>query len=129
MVASIHKYWTPTWKKAADDTNLSELVKMAELSTVQSHVLNCKLYKILVENIDECSKVVSSEDVDKLHSKNKILHSKLTLVDKARSGAEYKLIKFEMIQMVCINARKRAEVKLKCAKIWLTLSTRSWLKP
>ncbi|KAL2558791.1 hypothetical protein Fot_03530 [Forsythia ovata] len=58
--AYVHKYWTPTWVKAVDNTDLSEFVKMAVMSTARSSVLNCELYKILAENDNEPSKVVSS---------------------------------------------------------------------
>ncbi|KAL2558706.1 hypothetical protein Fot_03445 [Forsythia ovata] len=97
----VHKYWTPTWAKVVDDTDLLEFVKMAEMSTSRSH------------NIAKRLKVVGSEDVNKLRSENKTLHSKLTLADEARAQAKYKLIKFETIQRMCINAWKQAEVKLK----------------
>ncbi|KAL2544400.1 hypothetical protein Fot_13633 [Forsythia ovata] len=37
--ASVHKYWTSTWAKATDNADISELLKMAEISTVRSHVI------------------------------------------------------------------------------------------
>ncbi|KAL2559121.1 hypothetical protein Fot_03860 [Forsythia ovata] len=84
-VTFVRKYWTPTWVKAVDDADLSKLVKMTEMSTAQSHVLNCKLYMVLAENVDERSKVVGSEDVHKLRSKNKTLCSMLALAEEARA--------------------------------------------
>ncbi|KAL2514574.1 hypothetical protein Fot_28545 [Forsythia ovata] len=51
--ASVHKYWTPAFKKAADNTELMELLKLAEMYTSQSHVLNCELYKVMAMKVDE----------------------------------------------------------------------------
>ncbi|KAL2514165.1 hypothetical protein Fot_28136 [Forsythia ovata] len=51
--ASVHKYWTPTFSKAADNAELMELLKLAEMYTSLSHVLNCELYKVLAMKVDE----------------------------------------------------------------------------
>ncbi|KAL2509021.1 hypothetical protein Fot_32668 [Forsythia ovata] len=78
--ASVHKYWTSAWEKAADNAELLEMLKLAEMYTSQSHVLNCKLYKVLAIKIDELhSTVVGAEDIDELHLKNKIFHSSLAV--------------------------------------------------
>ncbi|KAL2473955.1 hypothetical protein Fot_49691 [Forsythia ovata] len=45
--ASVHKYWTSAFEKAADNAELMELLKLAEMFTSRSHVLNCELYKVL----------------------------------------------------------------------------------
>ncbi|KAL2514663.1 hypothetical protein Fot_28634 [Forsythia ovata] len=44
-VASVHKYWTSAFGKATDDAELPELLKLAEMYTLRSHVLKCELYK------------------------------------------------------------------------------------
>ncbi|KAL2518845.1 hypothetical protein Adt_15092 [Abeliophyllum distichum] len=108
---SIHKYWTFTWKKAAEQANMLELVKLAEMKTVQSHVLNFELYMVLVGF--EGSKAVGSEDTNELRSENKILYLKLEFVEEARQPVEYKMMKAEMMQNVCNEARRRAELTLK----------------
>ncbi|KAL2494211.1 hypothetical protein Fot_37968 [Forsythia ovata] len=56
-VASVHKNWTFTFEKAADDAELMELLKLAEMYTSRSHVLNCELYKVLEMNVDELRSV------------------------------------------------------------------------
>ncbi|KAL2529772.1 hypothetical protein Fot_22373 [Forsythia ovata] len=76
--ASIHNYWTSIWKRATEGTDLSELIKMAEMNTAQSHVLNCEFYKVLAMKVDElCSMVVGVEDIDALRLENQTLLSKL----------------------------------------------------
>ncbi|KAL2550923.1 hypothetical protein Fot_12453 [Forsythia ovata] len=60
--ASVHKYWTSTFGKAVDNAELTELLKLAEMYTSQSHVLNCELYKVLAMKVDElCSTVETFE--------------------------------------------------------------------
>ncbi|KAL2529594.1 hypothetical protein Fot_22195 [Forsythia ovata] len=53
LVASVHKYWTSTFEKAADNAELIELLKLAEMYTSRSHVLKYKLYKVLAMKVDE----------------------------------------------------------------------------
>ncbi|KAL2553532.1 Uncharacterized protein Fot_07151 [Forsythia ovata] len=63
--ASVHKYWTSSWAKTADNAELLEMLKLAEMYTSQYHVLNCELYKVLTMKIDELhSTVVGAEDID-----------------------------------------------------------------
>ncbi|KAL2487980.1 hypothetical protein Fot_41272 [Forsythia ovata] len=56
--ASVHKYWTSAFDKFADNAELMELLKLAEMYTFQSHVLNCKLYKVLAMKVDELRSTV-----------------------------------------------------------------------
>ncbi|KAL2483323.1 Uncharacterized protein Fot_44767 [Forsythia ovata] len=56
--ASVHMYWTSAFGKAADNLELMELLKLAEMYTSQSHVLNCKLYKVLAMKVDELRSTV-----------------------------------------------------------------------
>ncbi|KAL2501332.1 hypothetical protein Fot_35180 [Forsythia ovata] len=73
-VASVHKYWTSTFEKAADNAELMELLKLAEMYTSSSHVLNCELYKVLAMKVDELQSTAGGdEDVDALHSEDKDL--------------------------------------------------------
>ncbi|KAL2489332.1 hypothetical protein Fot_42624 [Forsythia ovata] len=72
--ASVHKYWTSAFEKAADNTELMELLKLAEMYTSRSHVLNCELYKVLVMKVDELHSTVGGDkDVNALRSENKDL--------------------------------------------------------
>ncbi|KAL2538210.1 hypothetical protein Fot_19601 [Forsythia ovata] len=87
---------------------------MEEINTVQSHVLNFELYKVLVGY--EESKIVGFEDADELRSKNKVFFSKLDLAEEARRQTEYKVLKVQSIQKVAEDARRRAEQKLKMYK-------------
>ncbi|KAL2529517.1 hypothetical protein Fot_22118 [Forsythia ovata] len=59
--ASVHKYWTSAFGKAADDTELTELLKLAEMYTSRSHVLNCELYKVLEMKVDELRSVTGGK--------------------------------------------------------------------
>ncbi|KAL2545209.1 Uncharacterized protein Fot_14442 [Forsythia ovata] len=59
--ASVHKYWTSTLGKAADNTKLMKLLKLAEIYTSQSHVLNIELYKVLAMKVDELRSTVGGD--------------------------------------------------------------------
>ncbi|KAL2501693.1 hypothetical protein Fot_35541 [Forsythia ovata] len=70
--ASVHKYWTSTFRKAVDNVKLTELLKLAEMYTSRSHLLNCELYKVLAMKVDELHSTVGrDEDLDALRSENK----------------------------------------------------------
>ncbi|KAL2549757.1 hypothetical protein Fot_11287 [Forsythia ovata] len=55
---SVHKYWTSAFGKAADNAELMELLKLAEMYTSRSHVLNYELYKVLAMKVDELRSTV-----------------------------------------------------------------------
>ncbi|KAL2544729.1 hypothetical protein Fot_13962 [Forsythia ovata] len=97
--ASIHKYWTSAFVKAADNTELIELLKLAEMYTSRSHVLNCELYKVLVIKFDELHSTVEGvKDIDELRAENKMLCSILAISEDARTKAEYRISMVETIQ-------------------------------
>ncbi|KAL2552723.1 hypothetical protein Fot_06342 [Forsythia ovata] len=101
-VASVHKYWTSVWAKATEGADLSKLIKMAEMNTAQSHVLNCKLYKVLVMKVDKLhSTVVGVEDINTLYLENQILRLEFTVFENARARAVYDITKYGTIQMMC----------------------------
>ncbi|KAL2517170.1 hypothetical protein Adt_13417 [Abeliophyllum distichum] len=76
--SSIHKYWTFVWARTTEGADLSQLIKMVEMNTARSHVLNCKLYKVVAMKVDQlCSKVVGAEDIDALCLENKTLCARL----------------------------------------------------
>ncbi|KAL2493820.1 hypothetical protein Fot_37577 [Forsythia ovata] len=114
VIASVHKYWTSAWAKATDNVDLLKLLKLAKMNTSRSHILNCELYKVLEMKIDRLhSTVMGAEDIDELHSKNKILRLRLAVFEDTRVQAEYRITKAETIQMFSIKAQKQAELKLK----------------
>ncbi|KAL2538964.1 hypothetical protein Fot_20355 [Forsythia ovata] len=113
-VASVHKYWTSTFGRAADNTELTELLKLAEMYTFCSHVLNCELYKLLETKIDElCSTAGRDEDVEALRVENKDLQEQLVFSEDARARAIYDVAKAEKIQGACVQAQKKAESQLR----------------
>ncbi|KAL2538746.1 hypothetical protein Fot_20137 [Forsythia ovata] len=113
-VASVHKYWTSAFGKAVDDAELTELLKLAEMYTSHSHVLNCELYKFLEMKIDELrSTAGKDEDVEALRVENKDLRAKLAFSEEERARATYDVVKAQTIQKACIDARKMAKSQLK----------------
>ncbi|KAL2483223.1 hypothetical protein Fot_44667 [Forsythia ovata] len=113
-VASVHKYWTFAFGKAANDAELSELLKLAEMYTSCSHVLNCELYKVLQMKVDElCSVTRGDEDVEALRAENKDLRGRLAFSEDARARATYDVMKAQTIQKACVDAQKTAESQLK----------------
>ncbi|KAL2551960.1 hypothetical protein Fot_05579 [Forsythia ovata] len=78
--------------EVADNAELLEMLKLAEMYTSRIHVLNYELYKVLAMKIDELhSTVVGAEVIDELRSENKILHSRLAVSENARTKADYKI--------------------------------------
>ncbi|KAL2549732.1 hypothetical protein Fot_11262 [Forsythia ovata] len=114
VAASVYKYWTSAWVKVMNNADLLETLKLAEMNTSWSHVLNCELYKVLAMKIDELrSTVVDAEDIDELRSKNKILHSRLVVYEDSRVQVEYKTTMAETIERLSVKARKQVELELK----------------
>ncbi|KAL2508896.1 hypothetical protein Fot_32543 [Forsythia ovata] len=92
--ASVHKYWTSIWARAIESTDLLELIKMVEMNTVRSHVLNYKVYKMLAMKVDELrSTVVGAWDIDALRSKNKVFRARLSIAEDAMAQAVLQLTK------------------------------------
>ncbi|KAL2520640.1 hypothetical protein Fot_24563 [Forsythia ovata] len=105
--ASVHKYWTSTFGKAAENTELTELLKLAEMYTSRSHMLNCELYEVLAMMVDELRPMVRrDEDVEALRLENKDLWKQLSFSKDARARAIYDITKAKTIQMACVQAQK-----------------------
>ncbi|KAL2549807.1 hypothetical protein Fot_11337 [Forsythia ovata] len=103
--ASVYKYWTSTFEKATDNAELMELLKLAEMYTSRSHVLNCELYKVLAMKVDELRSTVGRDvDVNALRSENKDLRERLAISEDARARAIYDVTKAKRIQSICVQA-------------------------
>ncbi|KAL2529090.1 hypothetical protein Fot_21691 [Forsythia ovata] len=111
MAASVHKYWTSAFGKAAETVELTELLKLAKMCTSCSHVLNCELYKVLEMKVDELRSII--EDVEAMRAENKDLWARLAFYEDARARATYDVMKARTIQKVCVDAQKKAESQLK----------------
>ncbi|KAL2552888.1 hypothetical protein Fot_06507 [Forsythia ovata] len=97
-VASVHKYWTSVWARATEGADLSELIKMAEMNTARSHVLNCELYKVFAMKVDEQrSTVVGAENIDAMCLENQTFRLELTVSEDARARAIYNITKYGTI--------------------------------
>ncbi|KAL2538164.1 hypothetical protein Fot_19555 [Forsythia ovata] len=59
---SVHKYWTSSFGKAVDTAEVTELMKLAEMYTSHSLVLNCELYKMLEMKVDEIHSVLGEDE-------------------------------------------------------------------
>ncbi|KAL2538827.1 hypothetical protein Fot_20218 [Forsythia ovata] len=111
---SIHKYWTSSFGKAVDTAEVTELMKLAEMYTSRSHVLNCELYKILEMKVDEIHSVIGEdEDAEAMRAEIKRLRARLTFSKDARTRATYDVTKAQTIQKAYVVARKKAESQLK----------------
>ncbi|KAL2529627.1 hypothetical protein Fot_22228 [Forsythia ovata] len=86
--ASVNKYWTFTFGKAAENAELMELLKLAKMYISRSHMLNCELYKVLVMKVDELRSTVGRDkDVDALRLENKDLRKQLAFSEDTRARA------------------------------------------
>ncbi|KAL2494814.1 Uncharacterized protein Fot_38571 [Forsythia ovata] len=112
--ASVHKYWTSAFGEVAENVELTELLKLAEMYTSRSHVLNCELYKVLEMKVDKLRSVIGGdEDVEAMHAKNKDLQARLVFSEDVRARATYDVMRAQTIQKVCFDAQKMAESQLK----------------
>ncbi|KAL2522483.1 hypothetical protein Fot_26406 [Forsythia ovata] len=111
---SVHKYWTSAFGKAADTAEVTELMKLAEMYTSRSHILNCELYKMLEMKVDEIHSVIGEdEDVEVMRAENKRLRARLAFSEDAWTRATYDVTKAQTIHKACVVARKKAESQLK----------------
>ncbi|KAL2459738.1 hypothetical protein Fot_54482 [Forsythia ovata] len=111
---SVHKYWTSSFGKAVDTAEVTELMKLAEMYTSRSHVLNCELYKMLEMKVDEIQSALGEdENVEVMRAEIKRLRARLAFSEDARSCATYDVTKAQTIQKACIIAQKKAESQLK----------------
>ncbi|KAL2550310.1 TCP domain-containing protein [Forsythia ovata] len=114
VATSVHKYWTSSFGKAADTAEVAELMKLAEMYTFRSHVLNCELYKMIEMKVDEIHFVLGEdEDVEAMRAEIKRLRARLTFSEDARTRAMYDVTKAQTIHKACVVAQKKAESQLK----------------
>ncbi|KAL2546510.1 hypothetical protein Fot_15743 [Forsythia ovata] len=95
---SVHKYWTSSFGKVTDTAEVTELMKLAELYTSRSHVLNCEVYKILEMKVDEIHSVLGEdEDAEAMLVEIKRLRARLAFSEDARTRATYDVAKAQTI--------------------------------
>ncbi|KAL2514529.1 hypothetical protein Fot_28500 [Forsythia ovata] len=89
-------------------------MKLAEMYTSRSHVLNCELYKILEIKVDEIHSVLGEdEDAEAMRAEIKHLRARLAFSEDAQTRATYDVTKAQTIQKACVVAQKKAESQLK----------------
>ncbi|KAL2508774.1 hypothetical protein Fot_32421 [Forsythia ovata] len=111
---SVHKYWTSPFGKAVDTAEVTELMKLAEMYTSRSHVLNCELYKMLEMRVAEIQSALGEdENAEAMRAEVKRLRARLAFLEDARSRATYDVTKAQTIQKACIVAQKKVESQLK----------------
>ncbi|KAL2502183.1 hypothetical protein Fot_36031 [Forsythia ovata] len=111
---SVHKYWTSPFEKAVDTAEVTELMKLAEMYTSRSHVLNCELYKMLEMRVVEIQSALGEdENAEAMRAEVKRLRARLAFSEDARSRATYDIAKAQTIQKACVVAQKKAESQLK----------------
>ncbi|KAL2483279.1 hypothetical protein Fot_44723 [Forsythia ovata] len=114
VATSVHKYWTSPFGKAVDTAEVTELIKLAEMYTSRSHVLNCELYKMLEMKVDEIQSALGeNENAVVMRAKIKRLQARLVFSEDTRSRTTYDVTKAQTIQKACIVAQKKAESQLK----------------
>ncbi|KAL2545597.1 hypothetical protein Fot_14830 [Forsythia ovata] len=85
---SVHKYWTSSFGRVVDTAEVTELMKLAEMYTSCSHILNCELYKMLEMKIDEIhSALGEDEDAKTMRAEIKRLRARLAFSKDARTRA------------------------------------------
>ncbi|KAL2549849.1 hypothetical protein Fot_11379 [Forsythia ovata] len=94
-----------------------ELLKLAEMYTFRSHVLNCELYKVLVMKFDELrSTVGGGVDIDVLCLENKDLWEQLVISEDVMARAIRDIAKAGTIQRACVQAQRKAESQLRACQ-------------
>ncbi|KAL2530750.1 hypothetical protein Fot_23351 [Forsythia ovata] len=122
---SVHKYWTSPFGKAVDTAEVTELMKLAEMYTSHSHVLNCELYKMLEMRVAEIQSALGEdENAEAMRAEIKRLRARLAFLEDARSRATYDVTKAQTIQKACIVAQKKAESQLKSCQNMIQVKDR-----
>ncbi|KAL2558724.1 hypothetical protein Fot_03463 [Forsythia ovata] len=112
---SVYKYWTTHFGKAADAAEVTELMRLAEMYTSSSHVLNCELYKLLEMKVDEIRSVLGEdEDAEVMRAEIKRLRAWLVFSEDAQTRATYDVTKAQTIQKA--KDRELTEVSDELAK-------------
>ncbi|KAL2496545.1 hypothetical protein Fot_40302 [Forsythia ovata] len=89
-------------------------MKLVEMYTSLSHVLNCEMYKILEMKVDEIhSALGEDDDAEAMRAEIKRLRARLVFSEDTRTRATYDVTKAQTIQKACIVAQKKAESQLK----------------
>ncbi|KAL2528866.1 hypothetical protein Fot_21467 [Forsythia ovata] len=105
---SIHKYWTSSFGKAVDTAEVTELMKLAEMYTSLSHVLNCELYKMLEMKVDEIQSVLGEDkNAEAMRAEIKRLRARLAFSEDVRSRATYDVTKAQTFRRRVSLPRRR----------------------
>ncbi|KAL2538223.1 hypothetical protein Fot_19614 [Forsythia ovata] len=103
---SVHKYWTSSFGKAVDTAEVTELMKLAEMYTSRSHVLNCELYKMLEMKVDKIQSALGEdENAEAMRAEIKRLRARLAFSEDTQTRAMYDVTKAQTIQKACIVAQ------------------------
>ncbi|KAL2530958.1 hypothetical protein Fot_23559 [Forsythia ovata] len=104
-------------------------MKLAEMYTSRSHVLNCELYKMLEMKVDEIhSALGEDEDAETMRAEIKCLRARLAFSEDARTRATYDVTKAQTIQKACIVAQKKAESQLKSCQSMIQAKDRELIE-
>ncbi|KAL2514011.1 hypothetical protein Fot_27982 [Forsythia ovata] len=91
---TVHKYWTSYFEKTVDTAEVAELIKLAEMYTSRSHVLNCDLYKMLEMKVNEIQSTLGEDkNAEAMRAEIKRLRARLTFSEDAQSHATYDVTK------------------------------------
>ncbi|KAL2512951.1 hypothetical protein Adt_18551 [Abeliophyllum distichum] len=107
VVASVHKYWTSSWEKAAEEVIVREWLKLAEVNLVQGLVLAKEIFSAF-----------ESFDAEEAKSKKLAKDLKAIGLEKAQLETDKRALEFKLDLVVTKEADMKAkyEIELKAAK-------------
>ncbi|KAL2531145.1 hypothetical protein Adt_04496 [Abeliophyllum distichum] len=107
VAASVHRYWTSSWEKAAEEATVHERLQLAELNLVRGLVLAKDVFSAF-----------TSFDAEDSKSKKLAEDLKVMGLEKAQLESDKRTLQFKLDLVVSKEADMKAkyEIELKAAK-------------
>ncbi|KAL2513136.1 hypothetical protein Adt_18736 [Abeliophyllum distichum] len=106
VVASVHRYWTPSWEKVVEDVTVLERFQLAEVNLVRGLVLAKDIFSAFV-----------SFDAEEARSKKLVEDLKARGLEKAQLESDKRVLQFKLDLVVTkeVDMKAKYEIELKAA--------------
>ncbi|KAL2470714.1 hypothetical protein Adt_38850 [Abeliophyllum distichum] len=110
VAASVHRYWTSSWEKVAEEATILERLQLAEVNLVRGLVLAKDIFSAFV-----------SFDAEDFKSKKLVEDLKVMGLEKAQLESDKRALQFKLVLVVLkeTNMKVKYEIKLQAAKEYL----------
>ncbi|KAL2462348.1 hypothetical protein Adt_45768 [Abeliophyllum distichum] len=109
--ASVYKYWTLVWKKAADEASMNDLLQLVEMSLIWGLVLNKEVCSTLTGFEGKFSKEEANSK--KLSKDLKVMNIEKAMLESVNRALQFKL---DIVVAIDTDLKAKYELKLKTAR-------------